>query len=143
MMRLLLIGLLLLATGVGAQPVPYDITVRADTDGVLVSIGDLRERAIPVPIAVAVGFLLHWSRERLPSTLPVTVGGIAHPIGSVRLGLPIRGLTLLTETETSALVGLGSVTVYTPAGRLTGDGTLLVHRDGPDQPWQVTHAEVR
>ena len=59
------------------MPLPYDITVREDADGVLVSIGDLRERPIPATIATAVGFLVDWRRGRLPSTLPVTVGGIA------------------------------------------------------------------
>lgn len=139
-----LLAALLLVSVAGAQvPLPYDITVREDADGVLVSIGDLRERPIPATIATAVGFLVDWRRGRLPSTLPVTVGGIAHPLGSVTLGLPIRGLTLLAETDTSALVGFGAVTVHTPAGSLTGPGTLALRRDAPDARWQVASVEVR
>lgn len=142
-MRPLIAGLALCFAVVSAtaDPSTMDVTVKKTQTGrVSVSIGDLRGQAITLPLASALAFLVRWASgpaeaSLAPPDLPVTLRGTVYRLDAVRLRLPARGLTVLTQTDTQATVRVETLAAWTVDGPTQGSALLTL--EPRDQAWRV------
>lgn len=142
-MRPLVAGLALCfaALSATADPATMDVTVKKTQTGrVSVSIGDLRGQAITLPLASSLAFLVRWAggpaeASLAPPDVPVTIRGRVYRLDAVRLRLPARGLTMLTESATQATVRVESLAVWTLDGPTEGAGLLTL--EPRDPAWRV------
>ncbi len=143
-MRPLIAGLALAVAALSAtaDPATMDVTVKKTQTGrVSVSIGDLRGQAITLPLASALAFLVRWASgpaeaSLAPPDVPVTIRGKAYRLDAVRLVLPARGLTMLTQSDAQATVRVEKLAVWTLDGATAGSAVLTL--EPRDRAWRVT-----
>jgi len=121
----------------------WDIAVVERHGLATVSLGDLQGKAVPAPIISTLVFLVTWVES--PGSLPVTVripGAQGDPT-TFKIIVPVRGMSLVSETPEFAIVSLPDLQMLGPMGRIRGPATVELTKTKPPQTWTVTAVTIK